>query len=78
MPSECLVFSVLFRYFCRKRSLTGIVGFIGETLELGAFDDCHCAGTGESVCVQCHSENDLHGPKTESYTESESLSQRHV
>lgn len=29
------------------KGLTGIVGFVGQTVELGAFDDCHYAGTGE-------------------------------
>lgn len=28
--------------------LTGVVGFVGETVKLGAFDDCHRRGTRES------------------------------
>lgn len=37
-----------------KAALTGIVGLVGETFELGAFHDGHSGGTDRSAAVQAN------------------------
>lgn len=61
-----------------KAAPTGIVGLVGESIELGAFDYGHGGGTDRSAVIQANGKKYSHRSEPQCRGEGQAFSEGHV